>query len=245
MDVALLTIGEELLSGATANTNASWLAGRLSDRGVDVRRILVLPDDRSLIEATLREWVASFDAVIVTGGLGGTHDDVTMDAVAAAFDRELLVDEVAREDVLETIAAFRESHPELVERYDPRVDPDAQASIPEGARPLCNPVGLSPGCVLESVYVLPGIPEEMRAMFELVESEFDGDRVTETLYTPVPESSMTQTLEEFHDRFDVVAGSYPGRARDPNRLTVTGTDRATLEAAIAWLEERIDTIDPE
>lgn len=244
MEIGLLTIGDELLSGDTENTNGSWLARQLSGRGASVERILVVPDDRSLIAETVREWTQLFDAVITTGGLGGTHDDVTMDAVAAAFDRTVEVNDAAREDVLETMAAYREEHPELVERYDLRVDPDAQASIPAGARPLLNEVGLSPGCVLENVYVLPGIPDEMRAMFGKVAETFGGDRVTRTLYTPVPEGAMGDTFTELHERFDVIAGSYPARRPKPNRIKISGTDQTAVEAAVEWLDDRIETVDP-
>ncbi|MFC6725594.1 molybdopterin-binding protein, partial [Halobium palmae] len=81
MDVAVLTIGDELLAGDTENTNATWLARQLTGRGATVKRISVVPDDRTVIADRVREWRESFDDVIVTGGLGGTHDDVTMDAV--------------------------------------------------------------------------------------------------------------------------------------------------------------------
>jgi molybdenum cofactor synthesis domain-containing protein len=243
MQVALLTVGDELLAGEIENTNATWLARSLTARGVDVVRILTLPDEETLIARYVEEWSEAFDAVVTTGGLGGTHDDLTMAAVAAAFDRPLVVDEDARADVVETIRAFREANPELVERHpEIRIDVDAQASIPEGSRVLTNPVGLSPGCVVENVYVLPGIPEEMRAMFETVAEEFGGDAVSETLFTPVPEGGLTEALAEARDRFDVGVGSYPSRERH-NRLRVVGTDRDRVRAAAEWLRDRVEIVD--
>ncbi|MUW16005.1 competence/damage-inducible protein A, partial [Halorubrum sp. CBA1125] len=80
MDVGLITVGDELLSGDTVNTNAHWLASELSDRGVAVRRILSVPDDRAVLAGRVREYADAFDATIVTGGIGGTPDDVTMEA---------------------------------------------------------------------------------------------------------------------------------------------------------------------
>lgn len=74
MEVAILTVGDEVLSGDTENANATWLASRLTDAGATVARILTLPDDRALIRETVEAWREAFDAVIVTGGLGGTHD---------------------------------------------------------------------------------------------------------------------------------------------------------------------------
>jgi molybdenum cofactor synthesis domain-containing protein len=74
MEVAILTVGDEVLAGDTENTNATWLAGRLTDAGATVTRILTVPDDRAVIRETVETWREAFDAVIVTGGLGGTHD---------------------------------------------------------------------------------------------------------------------------------------------------------------------------
>ncbi|MFC6754387.1 molybdopterin-binding protein, partial [Halorubrum tibetense] len=91
MDVALITVGDELLAGDTVNMNANWLAAELADRGVTVTRILSVPDDRLTIADRVAAYAEAFDAVVVTGGIGGTPDDVTMEAVAAAFGREVTV----------------------------------------------------------------------------------------------------------------------------------------------------------
>jgi len=118
MEVAILTVGDEVLAGDIANANAQWLATRLTDSGATVDQILTIPDDRERIAATLGEWTTALDAAIVTGGLGGTHDDVTADALANAFDRELTVDESVRRDVLETVANYRDLDPETVTADD-------------------------------------------------------------------------------------------------------------------------------
>lgn len=240
MDVALLTVGDELLAGDTENTNATWLARQLTERGATVSRILVVPDEGAVIERTVREWSDTFDKVIVTGGLGGTHDDVTMDAVAAAFDREVVVDERAREDVRRTAAAFRDANPELIEEYDFDLDIEAWSTLPAGARPLLDSPGLSPGCVVENVYVFPGVPEEMRAMFEGVASEFGGDVVSRTLYTPAPEGAVTRQLAALREEFDVAVGSYPTSESSHNRIKLTASDPEAVDAATAWLRENVE-----
>lgn len=238
MDVALLTVGDELLAGDTQNTNATWLARQLTERGVTVARVLVVPDDRPLIANTVRDWGAQFDAVIVTGGLGGTHDDVTMAAVADAFDTGLTTEEFVVEDVVRTVADYRDRNPELVDRYELDLDIDAWAATPEGSRPLLNEPGLCPGCVLENVYVFPGVPEEMRSMFESVAEAFDGNAVSEILETDAPEGAMPAVLAQARERFDIVLGSYP--AQDgPNRVKITGTDPEEVRSAAAWIEKRI------
>ncbi|WP_331234719.1 competence/damage-inducible protein A [Natronorarus salvus] len=241
MQVAILTVGDEVLAGDIANTNAQWLASRITGGGSRVARILTVPDDRALIADTVSEWSAAFDAVILTGGLGGTHDDVTADALADAFGRELEVSPAVRRDVIETAAAYREANPERVEAYDLEIDVDAWAALPAGCRPLINPEGLCPGCVLENVYAFPGVPGEMRALYDLVAVEFAGEAVTRTLYTPQPEGSMVEAVSEVRERFDVTVGSYPSTETE-NRVKLTGENEETVEEAARWLSNRIEVV---
>jgi len=233
MNAALLTVGDELLAGDTANTNATWLASELSARGVTVERVLTVPDETGVIADATRRYSDAFDAVIVTGGLGGTPDDVTMDGVAAAFDRGLVENDLARADIERHLEAIADDYPEL------DVDIAAEASIPEGARPLINHAGLSPGCVLEDVYVFPGIPSEMKRMFESVAEEFDGDIDSRFLYTEEPEANLIERLDGVRERFGVRVGCYPDREAGHNRLKVSASDGETLAEATAWLEERV------
>jgi molybdenum cofactor synthesis domain-containing protein len=242
MQAAIVTVGDELLAGDTENTNATWLCRELTERGVSVRRVLTVPDGVDTIADAVREYAAAFDAVLVTGGLGGTPDDVTMDGVAAAFDRPLAVDDLAKADLERTLAAIADDYPDL------SVDVEAEASIPEGARPLVNSAGLSPGCVVETettaVYVLPGIPGEMKPMFESVAEEFDGDVQSRTLYTDEPEAALIERLDDVRHRFGVQVGCYPDRAVQHNRLKLRSDDEATLEEAFGWLGEHVRTVEP-
>lgn len=239
MQIALLTIGDELLSGETENTNATWLARQLTDRGVSVSRIAVIPDEVAVIARHVSEYSEAFDSVIVTGGLGGTPDDVTINGVARAFDRPLEPDDAARADIEATLASYREHRPDL----DIDLDIEAEAALPAGGRALLNEAGLSPGCVVENVYILPGIPEEMQAMFSSVADEFSGDVQMRALYTEEPESNLIATLSAVRDRFDVSVGCYPNRAAGHNRLVLRGTDDETLDAATEWLRERCVTVE--
>ena len=237
MQVALLTIGDELLAGDTQNTNATWLAGHLTERGATVERILVVPDDIDLIAHKTSAYAEQFDAVILTGGLGGTPDDVTMDAVARAFDRSVVVNDRALTDVEETLEAIRGEYPDI------DIDAEAEASIPEGSRPLLNTAGLAPGCVLENVYVLPGIPQEMQPMFESIEGEFAGDVRSRVLYTSTPEGDLVADLTAADERFDVAVGCYPDREVQHNRIKLVSEDEAELDAAASWFEARIETVE--
>ncbi|WP_247009629.1 competence/damage-inducible protein A [Halorientalis litorea] len=231
MRVALVTVGDELLAGDTVNTNAAWLGERLVDRGAAVERVTVVPDRVSDIARVVNEYHAEYDAVVVTGGLGPTHDDVTMDGVAAAFGREVTRSEEA--------LAWLEDHSGYA-----RADlAEGTADIPAGARMLPNHEGVAPGCVIESVYVLPGVPAEMKAMFEEVAAEFTGERRhVERVAADEPESAMLDRIREVRDRFDVKVGSYPG---DTVRVKLEGTDEDVVHEAAAWLRERVETPESE
>ena len=227
MDVALVTVGDELLAGETENTNASWLARELGVRGVTVRRIVVLPDEETVIADSVRDLHGRYDAVLVTGGVGPTHDDVTMDAVAAAFDREM------------------EEHPDAIEWFETETEyaysdlVDGTSHLPAGARMIPNPNGVAPGAVVENVYVMPGVPDEMKGMFEVIASEFSGTVLaTEVVHSEEPESSMVDLLREVTERFEVRVGSYPN---GNVRIKVQGEDPAEVEAAANWLKEQIGT----
>ena len=164
MHVALVTVGDELLAGDTVNTNAAWLGRQLADRGVTVERTTVVPDRLSDIARVVNEYHAEYDAVIVTGGLGPTHDDRTIEGVAAAFGRDVVESDEALTWLAEHGGYQRE---DLT---------DGTGHVPAGATVLPNHEGVAPGCVVEHCYVLPGVPAEMKRMFEEIESEFSGQQ---------------------------------------------------------------------
>jgi molybdenum cofactor synthesis domain-containing protein len=243
MDVALVTVGDELLAGDTENTNATWIASQLTERGATVARMVTLPDERAVIARWVGEFADAFDAVIVTGGLGDTHDDVTLDAVADALGRDLEVQDEVRERVAEKARAFREANPERYEEHDFDLVLDETAALPEGARPLQTEASFNPGCVVENVYVFPGFPEELRVMFDSVADEFGGDAVSASVDTATPEGALKDVLDGARERFDVAVGSYPAHGDENGSVKVTGTDPEDVEAAIEWVDEHV--ADPE
>jgi molybdenum cofactor synthesis domain-containing protein len=241
--IGILTVGDEILAGETTNTNASWLAEQVTRRGATVRRILVVPDEPPVLEETVARFHEAYDATLLTGGLGGTHDDVTVPAVAAALDREVVVDGDALAAVEETAREFADQNPELVEKYELDLDTEAWASLPAGGRAIDNPVGLAPGCAVDGLYLLPGVPAEMRGVFGNVADEFGGDRVSRSLVSPAPEGALTETLETARDEFDVAVGSYPSREDRQVRVRVSAPDGDRVDDALDWLDERIETVD--
>lgn len=233
MDVAIITVGDEILAGDIENTNASWIASQLTNKGVAVREILTIPDVLDTISRHVARCSDEYDGVIVTGGIGGTPDDKTMRGVAGAFGVSMQVNDRAEDDVVETLNEIHERRPDL------SLDVEAEASIPGGADPLINSEGISPGCVIENVFVLPGIPREMKAMFSEIAGHFAGNLYSETTYTDEPESNIAGLLEAVGEEYGVGIGCYPNED-GPKRIKVTAEDESRLQAAFEHLTEELD-----
>lgn len=231
MHVAIVTVGDELLSGDTTNTNATWLCARLNERGVTVERVTTVPDRIEDISRVVNEYRADYDAVIVTGGVGPTHDDVTMDGVAAAIGRKTAPNEAA--------LAWLTEHG----GYSAEDLTEGTTDLPAGAEMIPNDVGVAPGAIVEDIYVLPGVPAEMKAMFERVEGHFEGKPTYSTVVAiDEPESTLLDRFAALREQFPVGVGSYPG---EHVRVKLTGGDPEVLEAAAAWLAERSDVLEDE
>ena len=224
---AILTVGNELLSGDVENTNGSWLARRLAELGVEVTLIAVVADEIDRVAAFVREQAAAVDVVVVTGGLGGTPDDVTRESIAAAFG----VGQVEVGDVAARLRARFTGDPEYAARW---------ALLPEGSRPLEIPNGGAPGFVIENVYVLPGLPAEMEAMFETIADELRAASPIQSwrhVYR-TRESTIASVLELCGERYPAVSvGSYPSfRPDGPEvEVVVKANDPDALAAASDWL----------
>lgn len=223
----ILTVGDELLAGHIENTNGSWLASRLTERGIDVREIRIVADETNDIESAVSDLGAKYTYLITTGGLGSTPDDVTIEGVAAALGRSLVEDERARALVESAVADIQDDYPEF------QHDIEAASQYPDNAEILPNEVGISPGCICGNVYVLPGIPEEMEAMFEEVVAEFSGAARSRTLYSTIPESHLNEVLETVRDRFGVKVGCYPDG--EQKRIRLVSEDEAVVESGAQWL----------
>lgn len=228
---SILTIGNELVSGDVPNTNGSWLAKRLAPLGLSVRMLAALPDEIEQIAEFVRDEAARVDFLLVTGGLGGTPDDLTREAIAHAFG----VEQVEQPDVAADLRARFTRDPDYVARW---------AQLPAGSRPLPNPLGGAPGFAIENVYVLPGLPSEMEAMFDAISEEFRRGspigawrRVYRTR-----ESEITPAMVGAGERWPgVLIGSYPSFGPDgPHvEVVVKSSDPGELRAASEWLEAEL------
>jgi molybdenum cofactor synthesis domain-containing protein len=228
---AILTIGNEILSGDTVNTNAAWLAQRLERLGVQVRHTAVVPDEIDEIATFVRERAPAVDFLLVTGGLGGTPDDLTREAIAAAFGLDQ--DEVA--EVAADLRARFTRDPEYAARW---------AHLPAGARALANPRGGAPGFVVENVYVFPGLPAEMEAMFDAIAGEFRGAPPIASWRRTyrTRESEIASLLAETGERWpDVLVGSYPSfEPTGPEvEVVLKSSDPTALAAARDFVERSL------
>ncbi len=164
MIIEVLSVGNELLSGITLNSNAHWLAGQIATAGGIVKRVTVVRDELVEISAAVQESVARKpDILITTGGLGATYDDLTLEGVALALGKKIALDDRAVE-MLRKSYAVRKLDYELTEA---RLE---MAKIPEGSTPIQNLLGSAPGVFLQAretkIFCLQGVPGEMKAIFE-------------------------------------------------------------------------------
>jgi molybdenum cofactor synthesis domain-containing protein len=228
----IVTIGDEIVSGDVENTNGSWLARRLAGLGIQVRMLVALRDEIPQIAAFLGQR-CEVDYVFVTGGLGGTPDDLTREAVAAAFG-------VACVELPALAAELRArfAHTGLG-GYAAR-----WANLPQGAEPLENPLGGAPGFRLDNVYVLPGLPSEMEAMFDALAEGFRGEPIVAWRRSyRTGEGHIAHLLEDATRRYPGVSvGSYPRFHADGPEVEIVlkSLDTALLSEASSWLEGALD-----
>lgn len=251
MLLEILTIGDELLLGLTIDTNAAWLARELAADGVSIAQRASVGDDADRIAAAVRDALDRSGGVITTGGLGPTADDLTKPAIAAIFGREMYFD-------AERWEGIRQLWRDRGRAGEPPEANKQQVMIPEGARVLHNRHGSAPGIFLEDergrwVATLPGVPREMRGLFNdelrpILQARLGAARSvvrTRTVRTTgVAESQLPTLLGDAVRGFDGMSLAYlPGQDGVDLRLTVRGAAPdeadARLSAGARLLVERV------
>ncbi|WP_425092854.1 competence/damage-inducible protein A [Tropicimonas sp. S265A] len=228
---AMVVIGDEILSGRTQDKNMHHLAGELTAKGISLREARVVSDDHDAIVATVRDLSATYAHVFTSGGIGPTHDDITADAIAAAFGVSIDV----RDDARALLKAHYESSGKELNAARLRM-----ARIPDGATLIENPVSTAPGFTLHNVHVMAGVPSVFRAMVASVLPTLTGGAplLSESLQVQRPESELAGPLGQAADAYpDLSFGSYPF-IRDGvfgANLVVRGTDASRLAEAVAHL----------
>jgi molybdenum cofactor synthesis domain-containing protein len=233
---SVLIIGNEILSGRTQDANLAFLARGLNDAGIRLREARVIPDDPAVIVSTVNEARRTFDYVFTTGGIGPTHDDITAQCLADAFDVSLIVHPEAKR-LLET-------------HYPPGHLNEARlrmAMVPDGAVLLPNPISRAPGFQIGNVFVLPGVPSIMQGIFEQLKYRLvGGDKVlSRSVSCHLAEGTLARDLGGLQQRYaDLEIGSYPYFRRGDFGVTLVlrGTDRERLAAAIDELKTLIRSL---
>ena len=200
---ALVVIGDEILSGRTQDKNVAQIALWLNDHGIRLAEVRIIPDDMERIAATVNELRAAHDYLFTTGGIGPTHDDITVDAIAAAFGVPVIVHPEARK-ILEDY--YRDRPGALTES---RL---RMARTPQGAQLLANPSSGAPGVRLGNVFILAGVPHIAASMLAALTGKLEGGRpvVSVTVGARAPESDVADLLRETEEAHPGVAiGSYP------------------------------------
>jgi len=217
-----VVIGDEILAGKFADENAPFLVGELRALGVDLRRIAVIPDDRDEIAATVTEQAGRFDLVFTSGGVGPTHDDVTIAAIAAAFGTRVVVDP--------RLEAVLRAH------WGPTMAPAnlRLAEVPDGAE-LVGDDPVWPVVRYRNVYILPGVPALFRRKFASVRELFRDRPVTELrIYCGGEEGTLAPHLDAVVAAFPAAKlGSYPRFEETRYRvmITIEADDPAVAGAA--------------
>jgi molybdenum cofactor synthesis domain-containing protein len=231
----IVIIGDEILSGKFADENAQFLIGALAGLGVTLRRVSIIPDELDDIAGTVRRFSDRFDWVFTSGGVGPTHDDLTMAGIARGFGTRVII-----HPVLEKV---------LREHWGPTM-PEANlrlAEVPEGAELVPGPPGTStarwPVVCYRNVYILPGVPRLFRQKFIDIQERF---RATPTasarLYVNADEGVFADQLTAVAMAHPVVKiGSYPrwGETEFRVLLTLESRDRGALASALAGLERAL------
>lgn len=220
----IIIIGNEILSGKVQDTNSSFLVSELRSLGVNVRCIMVIPDEIGIIGRTTREFSEQFTYVFTSGGVGPTHDDITMEGVAAGFGRSL----VRHSGIVDL---FHQRYGGLVNEAVLKM-----ALIPEGAEVIDFGNLRFPLIRFRNIYIFPGIPSYLRERFAAIRetfrsSSFYGKRI----YLNANESDVAETLNRVVAAFgDITFGSYPILDNPGYKIIITADSRSeeSLQKAV-------------
>lgn len=228
----LLIIGNEVLSGKVTDENTPYLLTELRKQGVDVARVHVIPDEVDLIAGEVRSFSSSFDYVLTSGGVGPTHDDVTMEGIARAFSVELVAHDEMRLLLLRALHGAEANASQL-----------KMCMLPEGARLIQSGDLWFPLVFMRNVYIFPGIPRLLQAKFESARDLFKGSPFyLRRIFMSCSESDIAQHLHDLLAEFpELRLGSYPRTKEGDYRtlLTLESRDVTYVNKAADRLIDRL------
>jgi nicotinamide-nucleotide amidase len=236
----IVTIGTEMLLGDLVDTNTAWISQRLAELGVGIYRHTTVGDNRERIVGALREAASRSTLVITTGGLGPTSDDLTNACLSTLTGREMVEYPEAREHVDRMFARFGRR---------PTANNYKQALFPEGTKLIPNPVGTAMGALVEwegtLFATLPGVPTEMKSMFEetlepLIRARSDGSIVSKTLhFAGIGESALAEKVQDFLDATDPTVAPLAGQGKVRLRITTRAATEKEAQEKIAPVETEV------
>jgi molybdenum cofactor synthesis domain-containing protein len=227
----IVLIGNELLSGKVVDANAAYLCRQFRELGVEVRKIAVIPDEVDLIAREVREFRAAYTWVFTSGGVGPTHDDVTIEGVARALGVP-----VVRDPGL--VARFTEVFRDRLNEARLKM-----ADVPEGAELLAMDSLIVPVVKLANVFVFPGVPEIFRQKFEAIKERFrERPFLLRNVYVRIGEGTLAEHLNTMLGEFpELLCGSYPEFSNPEYKVRVTLESKELdyLERALRYLLDRL------
>lgn len=235
-----MTIGTEMLLGDLVDTNTAWISQRLAGLGVGIYRHTTVGDNPERIVDALREAASRSDLVVTTGGLGPTSDDLTNACLSTLTGREMVEYQEAREHVDRMFAKFGR---------EPTENNYKQALFPKGTELIPNPVGTAMGALVEwegtLFATLPGVPSEMKSMFEatlepLIRARSDGSIVSKTLhFAGIGESALAEKVQEFLDATDPTVAPLAGQGKVRLRITTRAATEREAQEKIEPVEKEV------
>ncbi|MCG7494556.1 molybdopterin-binding protein [Thalassobius sp. Cn5-15] len=234
---AMLVIGDEILSGRTRDSNMNHLAKELTKHGIDLKEARVVSDDAQAITEAARSLSAGYDHVFTSGGIGPTHDDITAECIAAAFDAPIGV----REDARAILQTYYERQGQELNEARLRM-----ARIPDGAALIDNPISAAPGFILQNVHVMAGVPVIFETMVASVLPTLTGGAplLSQSLRVERGEGEIASALTAVAEAYpDLSFGSYPFSQNGiyGTNIVVRGQDGAQLDQAMTALAEAMQT----
>lgn len=229
---AFVMIGDEILSGRTEDKNLNFLAKNLTEMGIALREVRVVPDVEDEIIFAVNEVRKRFDYVFTSGGIGPTHDDITSLAIVRAFDDELVQNEEATK-ILEYYYGKENLNEARLK----------MAFVPRGANLLDNPVSSAPGFRIENVFVMAGVPKIFQAMFAAASKELIGGKKVRSkeIKISLTESVIAKDLEDLQKKYPQVSmGSYPFEGG--TSLVFRSNQYETLEKSVTEMIEILERI---
>lgn len=234
LGAGIVVIGNEILSGKTVDSNSSFLARELRQLGVTLKCITVIPDELDVIAETVKNFHQQFDLVFTSGGVGPTHDDITIEGVAKALGRQVVIHPLLEGKIREYLNG-----------KTPNASHLKMAEVPEGAELLTDGRLRFPTIKVENIYVLPGIPEILQQKFLALKDRFAVDPYyLKIIYTNEIESAIATYLNETLGAYpDLLLGSYPkiGNSEYRVKLTLESKDKDYVERAFAYLMQLLPT----